>query len=75
MVYAQWRDEMLEMTAALTEAGKRSQVFTAQGPAGIITLFPVPNRSIGQSFANEIFSDIAIALGMHFFYFDLNESH
>lgn len=64
MVYAQWRTEMLEMTAALTVAGKRAQVFSSQGPAGIIALFPVAGRNYGEMFATEFFSDIAIALGM-----------
>lgn len=63
MVYAQWRHEMLDMTAALTAAGKRAQVFTAQGPAGIIALFAVPDRSLAETFATEFFSDVAIGLG------------
>lgn len=53
------------MTDALTLAGQRTQVFTAQGPAGILALLPVPGPSIGESFATEIFSDIVIGLGMH----------
>lgn len=65
MVYAQWRSEMLEMSDALTLAGERAKVFTAQGPAGVLALFPVPGRSLGESFATEFFSDIAIGLGMH----------
>jgi len=62
MVYAMWRTEMLEMTELLTAAGKRAQVFSPEGPAGILAIFPTAGRNLGEIFANEFFGDMLLAM-------------
>ncbi|PWN35790.1 aquaporin-like protein [Meira miltonrushii] len=62
MVYSIWRTEMLEMTELLTAAGKRAQVFSPEGPAGILAIFPTAGRKMSEIFANEFFGDMFLAL-------------
>lgn len=62
LCYLSYRDEMQELAAALRAAGKAAQIFTPQGPAGIIAIFPEPNRSLRSVFANEFFGDFVLGL-------------
>lgn len=62
MIYAMWRTEMMEMTTLLTLGGKRAQVFSPTGPAGIIAVFPTAGRKLGEVFANEFFGDMLLGM-------------
>ncbi|PWN86782.1 aquaporin-like protein [Acaromyces ingoldii] len=62
MVYAMYKFEMDSFGAELIAGGKRAQIFTPQGPAGIIAIFNTPGRPLGQVFATEFFADTFIAM-------------
>lgn len=42
--------------------GQEAAIFSSQGPAGIIALFPAAGRSYGTMFANEFFANFVIGL-------------
>lgn len=62
MVYASWKTNFVGYTNQLVAAGNSAEIFTPTGPAGILAIFPSPNRTYGEIFANEFFGDLVIAL-------------
>lgn len=62
IVIGSWHDELMKITALLRATGKSAVIFSAEGPAGAIALFPTPGRSLGSIFVNEFFADILVAM-------------
>ncbi|SOV03848.1 related to aquaporin 3 [Ustilago sp. UG-2017a] len=62
IVIGSWHEELMHITHLLRATGKGAQIFTAEGPAGVIALFPTPGRSLGSIFVNEFFADLLVAM-------------
>ncbi len=62
IVMGSWHDELMKITHLLEATGKAATIFTAEGPAGAIALFPTPGRSMGSIFVNEFFADVLVAM-------------
>ncbi|KAI0026755.1 aquaporin-like protein [Vararia minispora EC-137] len=63
LVYAQWRNLILEVEAALIAAGRYDAVnFTPQGIAGIFGLYVLPGSSLRWVFLNEFVTDFMLGL-------------
>ena len=62
IVIGSWHDELMKITHLLKATGKTATIFTAEGPAGVIALFPTPGRSLGSIFVNEFFADLLVAM-------------
>jgi glycerol uptake facilitator-like aquaporin len=64
MVYAMFQSEMDAYHAGLLRLGAaaNSRIFSPQGPAGIIALFPPAGVPMRQSFAVEVFGDLFVGL-------------
>ncbi|TKY86197.1 hypothetical protein EX895_005022 [Sporisorium graminicola] len=62
IVIGSWHDELMKITHLLKATGKTAVIFTAEGPAGAIALFPTPGRSMGSIFINEFFADVLVGM-------------
>ncbi|SJX62556.1 related to aquaporin 3 [Sporisorium reilianum f. sp. reilianum] len=62
IVVGSWHDELMKITHLLRATGKSAVVFSAEGPAGAIALFPTAGRSMGSIFVNEFFADVLVAM-------------
>lgn len=62
IVVGSWHDELMKITHLLKATGKTATIFTAEGPAGAIALFPTPGRSMGSIFVNEFFANILVGM-------------
>ncbi|CDU26004.1 related to aquaporin 3 [Sporisorium scitamineum] len=62
IVVGSWHDELMKITHLLKATGKTAVIFSAEGPAGAIALFPTAGRSLGSIFVNEFFADVLVAI-------------
>jgi len=63
VVYAQWRNLIVEAEAALAAKGLLEEtLFTPQGPAGIFGLYLDPGQNLGFVWFNEFITDFMLGL-------------
>jgi len=65
LVYAQWRDLILEAEALLASKSLlEATLFTSQGPAGVLALYAPPGSNLGYVWLNEFVTDTMIGLAI-----------
>lgn len=62
VVYGQYRPYILELEALLIATGKEAVIFSANGPAGIFSIYANPGIPLRWTFMNEFFADFFLGL-------------